>query len=164
MATLDECVIFHPLVMPEPMSGCWLWTGCGSAKYGQIRYEGRTQQAHRVFWEKENGPIPDGLFALHRCDIPMCVNPDHIFLGTQQENINDMMAKNRHHLMPRTKISWEQVQKIKKLYKFGNCSQRGLGIIFGISQRQVGRIINEKQRVKKWEKLLTRPELRVVTR
>ncbi len=148
MATLDECVIFHPLVMPEPMSGCWLWAGCSSAKYGQIRYKGRMQQAHRVFWEKENGPILDGLFALHRCDVPLCVNPDHIFLGTQQDNINDMMTKNRHRFTPRIKIPWPRVQEIKKLHETGNYSQRGLGVILGVSPRQVGRIINGESRVK----------------
>jgi len=56
--------------------------------------------AHRLSWELANGPIPDGLFVLHRCDTPRCVRPEHLFLGTKADNTADMMAKGRQVLPP----------------------------------------------------------------
>lgn len=68
----------------------WLWTGSRTKEdgYGRIRYEGRMQCTHRMAWELTNGPIPPGLKVLHRCDVPLCFNPDHLFLGTQQTNMD----------------------------------------------------------------------------
>jgi len=76
---------------------CWLWQGALNGKYGYIGLGGKDGSilAHRAAWIIANGAIPDGLFVLHRCDVPLCVNPAHLFLGTQFENIHDMMAKGR---------------------------------------------------------------------
>ena len=77
--------------------GCWLWRGTTNSS-GHGRFKIRTNvlvQAHRFVWEQLVGPIPDQLCVLHRCDVPNCVNPDHLFLGTQADNINDMYAKRR---------------------------------------------------------------------
>ena len=77
-------------------TGCWLWTGARfPAGYGAIKIAGRPWGAHRVAWELVNGPIPDGLQSLHRCDNPPCVNPLHLFLGSQADNARDMVAKGR---------------------------------------------------------------------
>ena len=77
-------------------TGCWTWLGAKTAlKYGQIELDGRSIYAHRVSWELANGPIPSGLQVLHRCDNPPCVRPDHLFLGTQRDNITDMANKGR---------------------------------------------------------------------
>lgn len=78
---------------------CWLWTANRLPKgYGVINVGGRAgsqQLAHRVSWELHFGPIPDGLWVLHRCDNPPCVRPDHLFLGTVQDNVDDMVTKGR---------------------------------------------------------------------
>lgn len=83
-----------------PFSGCWLWTGStmGKMGYGAIT-EGQGSQvsvgAHRVSWKLHKGEIPIGLYVLHRCDVPACVNPNHLFLGTAKDNAQDAVAKNR---------------------------------------------------------------------
>lgn len=78
---------------------CWLWTASvkDGFPYGQIGHPGtRTpRRAHRVSWELHNGPIPAGLFVLHKCDNPRCVRPDHLFLGTQSDNLKDAYSKGR---------------------------------------------------------------------
>lgn len=75
--------------------GCWEWTGARSGGYGTVAVGGRTVKAHRVSWEMTFGAIPDGLCVLHRCDNPGCVRPDHLFLGTVDDNNKDRAAKGR---------------------------------------------------------------------
>jgi hypothetical protein len=77
-------------------TGCWLWTkGRDSDGYGRIQIRGRAQKAHRVMYEMTKGPIPAGLLVLHACDTPACVNPEHLRLGTNQDNIDDRNTRNR---------------------------------------------------------------------
>jgi hypothetical protein len=77
-------------------TGCWMWTASVNTNgYGQFRYQGRPWQAHRASWLLHNGDIPEGLYVLHRCDTPLCVNPDHLFLGSQSDNLLDAVGKNR---------------------------------------------------------------------
>lgn len=90
-----------PTHLPH-LGPCWLWTGHnkkGAWPYGAIRTKANGvwsySVAHRVSWELHNGPIPSGLWALHRCDNPLCVRPDHLFLGTAKHNTADMKAKGR---------------------------------------------------------------------
>lgn len=76
---------------------CWHWMGARNAfGYGRMTHEGRLQVAHRLSWTEANGPIPDGLYALHKCDNPSCINPDHLFLGTYSDNLRDAWAKGRN--------------------------------------------------------------------
>jgi hypothetical protein len=92
--------------IPEPNSGCWIWLGSiDHWGYGQIRIcradqqalglKG-TQAAHRMSWVCYRGDIPDGLCVLHSCDNTVCVNPEHLWLGTLKDNSRDMVAKGRH--------------------------------------------------------------------
>lgn len=83
--------------MPEPNSGCWLWLlGTGSHGYGQTKLRGKWLLAHRLAWEAKNGPIKRGLNICHKCDNRLCVNADHMFLGTLSDNNADMVSKGRH--------------------------------------------------------------------
>lgn len=79
---------------------CWVWTGAKAHKgYGAISGEGfrsKRDLAHRVSWRLHHGDVPQGLWVLHKCDNPPCVRPDHLFLGTSQDNHADMMRKGRH--------------------------------------------------------------------
>lgn len=85
---------FWSLVVKGP--DCWGWNGHTSKGYG-ILTVGRYRQgkAHRFSYELHNGPIPDGMFVCHRCDDPLCTKPDHLFLGTTQDNTADMVSKGR---------------------------------------------------------------------
>jgi len=76
---------------------CWPWTGAGGRqqKHGRFTYNGRLGMADHFSWILANGPIPDGLWVLHKCDNPPCVNPAHLFLGTQYDNIHDCLSKGR---------------------------------------------------------------------
>ena len=78
-------------------SGCWLWAGTmASNGYGRFQLDRKSRWAHRVAYQFAVSPIPEGLCVLHRCDNPPCVNPEHLFLGTQQDNLADMVAKGRN--------------------------------------------------------------------
>lgn len=75
---------------------CWLWTGAVAGKYGQCRSAPHTKiPAHRYSYILNVGEIPDGLYVCHRCDVRLCVRPDHLFLGTAKDNAQDMVAKGR---------------------------------------------------------------------
>lgn len=75
---------------------CWLWTAVLTHNgYGHFGVKGRMRLAHRFAWEMENGPIPPGMRALHRCDVRRCVNARHIFIGSDADNSADMVAKGR---------------------------------------------------------------------
>lgn len=77
--------------------GCWEWSGARSkhGRYGIINVGGRSTKAHRVSWELNRGPIPPGAKVLHHCDNPPCVRPDHLFIGTQADNLADGRRKGR---------------------------------------------------------------------
>lgn len=91
-ATLSR---IEALSMPEPNSGCWLWLGSACLGYGRMRFGGQSRLAHRVAYEAMRGPIPKGMVLCHKCDNPGCVNPDHMFVGTQADNVRDMVQKGR---------------------------------------------------------------------
>lgn len=84
-------------IVRMPWSGCWLWTGSvGKLGYGIIKVDGTHANAHRVVWRQYRGDIPEGAILLHSCDIPGCVNPNHLAIGTFRDNSRDMVRKGRN--------------------------------------------------------------------
>lgn len=94
MNCLEDCFIDMTKEVPE--TGCLLWTGYKAhVGYGIIRYENRAAYAHRVAWALVHGPIPPKMMVCHHCDVPLCVNSDHLFLGTAKDNMQDALKKGR---------------------------------------------------------------------
>ncbi len=88
---------FEQKFIPEPNSGCWLWTAGGNnLGYGRMRVNGHMCGAHRISYELYIGPIPTGMHVLHNCDVRCCVNPSHLFIGSHSDNMRDMWQKGRH--------------------------------------------------------------------
>jgi len=84
--------------IPEPNSGCLLWTGATQSNgYGRAQWgaRGKSYLVHRLAWQAANGPIPEGKVVCHKCDVRSCINPAHLFVGTQSDNIKDMYDKGR---------------------------------------------------------------------
>ncbi len=92
---------FHGSYERSPC-GCWLWKlSCRPGGYGAFSFHGQSVDAHRFAYSALVGPIPRDLFVLHQCDVPACVNPDHLFVGTQSDNMQDAFKKGRGSPPPR---------------------------------------------------------------
>ncbi len=145
-ATISER--FYEKVDAGPGGGCHLWiAGRSRVGYGMFRVRGEQTRAHRFAWTLRNGPIPDGLCVLHRCDRPECVNPAHLFLGTQADNMADMAAKGRARgargeSNSRAKLSRTEVLEIRGLLGVG--SSRAVAKRYGVDQKTVLDIKNGK--------------------
>ena len=136
-------------------TGCWNWSGCTNSKhYGQVRRNGRKVGAHRVFYEHHVGKVPKGFLILHRCDNPKCVNPEHLFLGTAKDNMDDMFDKGRENKLhgeqhARSKLTNDQVLAIRKDTR----AQWQIAIDYKVSQITVSSI----KRLATWKHLIGEP-------
>lgn len=131
----------------EKTDGCWLWTANKQLEgYGLIKIDKKTKKAHRVSWELFNGEIPDGLHVLHRCDNPSCVRPNHLFLGSHQDNMRDKKKKGRvkgsRH--PGSILTEKQVLEIRKKYKVRTISLPQIAKNYGVSWYTIGKILSGK--------------------
>ena len=121
---------------------CWLWTGnINSDGYGRIGVNYKNILAHRFSWGLHFGMIPKGMNVLHECDNPPCVNPAHLFLGTQADNMKDMVAKGRSHTA--FKLTVYDVREIRRRAATGE-NQTDIGTDFGLCQGTVSEIFNRK--------------------
>lgn len=138
----------------DDKNSCWEWTASTQTLgYGQFGFNGRPLVAHRVAWELKNGPIPKGINVLHRCDNRRCVRPSHLFLGTQKDNIRDMIRKGRARFGANAasgerhgsaKLNWTQVRRIRRLHKTGSYTLAKLGRMYGVTPSTIGYIIAGK--------------------
>lgn len=134
--------------MTGPIGACWLWTGIITRKgYGRLKWRGKCCPAHRLSWENAHGEVPEGMHVCHRCDVRRCVNPSHLFLGSHQENMEDMAAKGRAgrtfgEMHPNCRLTDAQVVAIRSDKR----RQRIIAADFGIGQQQVSRIKAGQQR------------------
>lgn len=124
-------------------SECWEWTGYrGLTGYGSFRWNNAHHVVHRISWTLSNGPIPDGMKVLHRCDNRPCVRPDHLFLGTQTDNMRDMSQKGRGR-GGGTRFSVDKVLAIRAA-RAGGASLRDLVERFGISLSSASNLASGK--------------------
>jgi hypothetical protein len=137
---------------PRGPTDCWEWIGRRSnMNYGLLSDGGRKRSAHRVSWELSNGPIPESMCVLHRCDNPPCVNPAHLFLGTMSDNSQDMARKGRWRNVPRygwdnnkTKLSDEQIADIRARYAAGEQNKSRLAEEYGVHRSRIYQLVNHK--------------------
>ncbi len=134
---------------------CWLWTGSLNRKngYGVLSVYDSEQQRHlkmvasRVCYILHFGPIPKGLDVCHHCDNRRCVKPEHLFLGTRKENLQDMVSKGRAcdgEKGPRSKLTDQKVQDIRRRYAAGGVSQSQLAREYGVRQPTLNWIVRQK--------------------
>lgn len=129
--------------IPEPNSGCWLWAlTCDDFGYGYVDRAVGSGFAHRIAWQCFRGTIPNGMVVRHRCDNPGCCNPEHLELGSHQDNSNDCRNRDRHtrgERSPAAKLTDAQASKIRELV-IGGIPQRTIAEQFNIHHSTVGYI------------------------
>jgi hypothetical protein len=137
----------------NPTTGCWEWSGSKDKDgYGKIhaRENGILVRfsAHRLSYMLHNGDIPEGLWVLHKCDNPSCINPDHLFLGSVKDNVRDMNGKGRHR---KEKLTEPEVMEMYRSHQNG-VSAYQIAAKFGISHNHAWKIVTGKA----WVHLYTR--------
>ena len=121
-------------------TGCWLWQRAMMLNgYGQKWHRGKFDGAHRVSWMIYKGSIPEGVYVLHKCDVKACVNPAHLFLGTQSDNLRDMSIKGR----TTSCFTKADVRQMKAMRMNGKTFS-AIGTIFGVEKSTIHAIVSGK--------------------
>lgn len=137
-----------------PFSGCWLWAGKVDGRgYGQVYLGGGRKRpvlgrVHRLMFEAEFGEIPEGMYVCHRCDVPSCINPDHLFVGSHRDNMQDAARKGRiakGELSGKAKLTSDQVAEIRSRHAEGGVTQKILGKEYGVAPRTISNIVNYRR-------------------
>lgn len=129
---------------------CWEWTGATRAyRYGCFYFRDKVRAAHRVSFIIHKREIEDGELILHHCDNGLCVNPNHLYAGDQNDNMNDMWERDRHpptwgEASGQAKLTADQVREIRRRYAAGGVTQKGLASEYGVAKSLVWSIIHRK--------------------
>lgn len=141
---------FMTNVYPEPNTGCWLWSGAQHPRYGHGSLNAKTHNgfswAHRFMYFLSFGEFDRSLCVCHKCDIPWCVNPEHLFLGTANDNHKDKFNKRRHihgESHPSAKLNNEIIRHIKS--SKGITTNKDLHILYGVSDSLISLIRSGKR-------------------
>lgn len=124
----------------DKTDGCWIWNAATDGKgYGAFSYKGKRATASRVSYELYKGSFPSQMHVLHTCDNPRCVNPDHLFLGTNKDNVEDRKSKGRR--AGRLKIlDQNAIDSLRKILSTNNYSYREINRRTGISRETIRRV------------------------
>lgn len=138
-----------PTLRPE-LGPCWIWSASlRKDGYGQVHFRGQARAAHKVAWILERFELGRGECVCHACDNPACVRPDHLFVGTHEDNVRDKVAKGRHPTGSncwQAKLSDEDVGAIRAAV-LGGQSQKLVAAQFGINQGYVSKLVSNLRRV-----------------
>lgn len=129
---------------------CWEWRGnreCGG--YGRFSMNGKKVKTHRAAYETWVGPIHEGMVVRHMCDNPPCINPEHLELGTQKDNMRDRDERGRHTPVRGekhgcAKLTWDNVNEIRSLWSTGNYTRKQLAEDFGVALTTIDKVVRNK--------------------
>ncbi|WP_341918621.1 HNH endonuclease [Polaromonas sp. YR568] len=136
-------------VVRLPFSGCWIWMGYTNAGgYGSMSAPGGNQLVHRAMYEKHAHKNASGLYVCHACDVPSCVNPDHLFIGTPTDNARDRASKGRSapkygEFSGRAKLNERAVREIREMRKLG-AFPKDMAPIYGVSISTISNVATGK--------------------
>ena len=136
----------------EDENGCHIWTGTKNGDgYGELRFGKHIRKVHRLRYAHTYGPIPEWLLCCHKCNVKACINPEHIYLGTDQQNADDSKRAGTHLIKRRgtdhhnTTLGEADVLEIRRLYAAGSRTTRAeLARLFNVTTATIGNIVNRK--------------------
>lgn len=144
IGSYNEVIFFNSVDVRGP-DECWNWKDCLCNGYGRPKINGELVLAHRYSWSLVNGPIPEGMLILHKCDNRKCVNPAHLYCGTYSNNRQDQGNRNPTSSIAeglgKAKLSESEILSIRKIWKEENISYARLAKLFNVNYMTISHIV-----------------------